>query len=91
MDRQRVCQLANRFIKEAEADINFGLAEGPDPHHEYTVIVARLHGAEIRQTQLSPDRASVDSGVVFFDDGATRRDGLESPELQPLAASSTGL
>ncbi len=91
MNSHRVRQLAARFIKEAEADINYGLAEGLDPHHEYAVLVARLHVQKRGDHQPSPERAGVDSGAVFFDDGATSRDGLQSPELQPLAASLTGL
>lgn len=63
MDRQRTRQLAARFIAEAEADINYGLAEGLDPHHEYASLVARLHAAVNRQTQGSAGQPGVTSGA----------------------------
>lgn len=43
MDRQHLRQLAARFIAEAEADINYGLAEDLDPRRECERLVARLH------------------------------------------------
>jgi hypothetical protein len=91
MDRQRVRQLAARFIAEAEADINYGLAEDLDPHLEYAVLVARLRGEESRQIPLSTELPSAEHGAVTFDDYATRRDGTKSRELQTLAESITGL
>lgn len=91
MDRQRVRQLAARFIAEAEADINYGLAEDLDPNHEYAVLVARLRGEESRQIQRSPELVVVESRVVTFGDDATGADGTESPALQPLAESRSGL
>jgi hypothetical protein len=89
MDRQRVRQLAARFIAEAEADINYGLAEDLDPHHEYSVLVARLRGEATLQPPLSPQLPGAEHGVVTFDYYATSPDGPESPALQPLAEAIT--
>ena len=91
MNRQRIRQLAARFIKEAEADINYGLAERLDPHYEYAVLVARLHGEQPGGPSSRPNGPG--STAERFSATTARQAATDSspPELQPLAGSRTVL
>ena len=91
MDRQRTLKLAARFIAEAEADINYGLAEDLDPHREYASLIARLHGKQVVGSRPSPELFEDESRMDIVHDLASSHDGIDSPALQPLAEFRFGL
>jgi hypothetical protein len=80
MDRHRTRQLAARFIAEAEADINYGLAEDLDARHEYTMLVARLNGEQISESRISPQCAGAENCEVSVSNEIILS-GAKIPEL----------
>jgi hypothetical protein len=84
VNHQHMRQLAARFIAEAEAAINDALAAGVDPHHEYAVLVGRLHNERPSRPRLPSEPNGIDcvSGPAGYE--SNKPEHLALSELSGL-------